>query len=247
VPSASWTRSAELAPRRAPTRTRKYDIAYLDSDGSVQETSQIAPALPVFESGFAALARGTLIATKTGHVAVEDLTPGMQIQTLDNGPQRLMWIGSMMLIPHAQGQEPEMGRLTRLTTDSLGLGRPVPDLVLGPYARILQRHASCLSQSGSYSGLALGREFEDGENAISVTPVSPVPLYHLAFERHQIIRANGVDLESSHPGLPTIRALSFDMRNLLLSLYPHLTGTDDFGPLAYPRFSTEDQGNRGAA
>lgn len=247
IPSTSWSKSAELVPRRAPTKTRKYAITYLDRHGCLQDASQIAPALPVFESGFAALARGTLIATDTGPVAVEDLAPGMQIQTLDNGFQTLMWVGSMMLIPSAQGQAPEMGRLTRLTPDSLGLGRPMPDLVLGPYARVLQRHASCRAQSGTDNGLALGREFEDGETVISVTPVTPVPLYHLAFKRHQIIRANGVDVESSHPGHPAIRALTFDMRNLLMSLYPHLTGADDFGPLAYPRFSINDQGNRGAA
>ncbi|MGO4913942.1 Hint domain-containing protein [Pseudogemmobacter sp. W21_MBD1_M6] len=247
VPSTGWTTSAELAPRRAAPRTRKYDIAFLDGNGCVQQASQIAPALPVFESGFAALARGTLIATGSGPVAVEDLLPGMQIQTLDNGAQTLLWIGSMLLIPDAQGQAPEMGRLTRLTTDSLGLGRPMPDLVLGPYARVLHRHASCRAQSGTDSGLALGREFEDGEMVISVTPVTPVRLYHLAFARHQIIRANGVDVESSHPGHPAIRALAFEMRNLLMSLYPHLTCTDGFGPLAYPRFSIENQESRGAA
>lgn len=232
---------------RTTMKTRKYDIAFLDPAGLVQETSRVAPALPVFESGFAAFARGSLILTDAGYVAVEDLQPGMMVQTLDHGSQPLIWIGSTLLIPGAEGQIPEMGRLTRLTTDSLGLGRPMPDLLLGPYARIHNRSATCTALLGSAGGMTPGLDYEDGENVISVTPLTPVRLYHLAFARHQLIRVNGVDLESSHPGLSAIRALGHEMRALLLSLYPHHTSAEGFGPFVRPRYSIEDMDDRGAA
>ena len=98
TPPASVSKTRPDAVRKA-RMMRRYRIRSLREDGSVHETENIGPATPVFEKAFSAFARGTLIKTTTGPVAVEDLEPGMMLITAEHGPSQLLWIGSMTLVP----------------------------------------------------------------------------------------------------------------------------------------------------
>ena len=143
-PSVRQDRFARLdgqSQRKRPLM-RKYEIAHLTPDNDIHETSRLAPAMPAFEDAFAAIGRGAIVQTDFGPCAVEDLFPGNMVHTASHGPQRLLWKGSIVLVPGAQNSRPEMGSMTRITADALGLGRPAPDLVLGPAARLLQRRAA---------------------------------------------------------------------------------------------------------
>ncbi|MEH6835914.1 MULTISPECIES: Hint domain-containing protein [Falsihalocynthiibacter] len=225
-------------PLRAMPLMRKYEVAHLNSFGDVEEFSQIAPSLPIFEDAFAAIARGSLFSTEAGLTAVEDLLPGMRLQTTENGFQTLLWIGSTTLVPDslagARGQSPEMGFLTRIAADSFGLGRPMPDLILGPKARLTVRHRT----KGQV--LAPVATMQNGETVFSVTPFTPVRVYHLAFETHQILRVNGLEIESYHPGNSAEMSLSREMLPLFMGLFPHCETVDDFGTLCLPRIEEDD-------
>ena len=80
------------------------------------------------EDAVSAFARGTLLQTVSGPVAIEDLDPGEMVETVDGPPALVTWIGSTMMVPHAPGQSEEMTQLVRIMCDALGLGRPMPDL-----------------------------------------------------------------------------------------------------------------------
>ncbi|WP_158547463.1 Hint domain-containing protein [Rhodovulum sp. 12E13] len=229
--------------------TRRYDIRALAGDGSLDEFTRVAPATPVFEDAFAALARGTLVATAEGPVAVEDLVPGMMIETVNAGPQPLLWVGAMTVYPDMRGLGPgaapgglEAASLTRMSADAFGFGRPAPDLVLGPRARVLYRSAACRDLVGAAEAFAPARAFVDGDGAIRVTPVSPVRVFHLAFHGQQVIRANGMEVESYHPGADPASMMTRETLELFLALFPHIDpaaddGTGGFGPLSVPRLT----------
>lgn len=225
-------------PRRSMPLMRKYEVAHLTPNGEISEFSQIAPSLPVFEEAFAAIARGALFKTQNGMVAIEDLLPGDQVQTANNGFQTILWKGNTAIVPETMtgphGQATEMGQLTRITADSFGLGRPMPDLLLGPKARIVVRSR----KSGEV--LTPVTEMQNGDTVFSVTPFTPVQAYHLAFESHQILRVNGLDIESYHPGNGVEMSLSREMLPLFLGLFPHCKTIDDFGPMCLQRISGDD-------
>ena len=42
-------------------------------------------------------------------------------------------------------------------------------------------------------------------------------------------------METFHPGASVTRNVSYEMRDLFLSMFPHIAHTSDFGPLAHPR------------
>lgn len=237
---APWTarRPAHAAPQ--PTLPmRRYEALGLLPDGSLAEISKRAPAHPIFESAFSALARGSIMATEEGPVAVEDLLPGIRIETRDSGFQPLLWVGTITLLPnHRLGQMPT--RLFRVPVDSFGPQRPMPDLMLAPHARLLHRSAKLRSIAPEEEALTPVSAFEDGHTVIRVAPVSPVSTYHLAFRDHHILRANGLEIESFHPGTDLIARVGGDNLRLFQSFFPHIRAISDFGPLCVPRLSVEE-------
>ncbi|HAC48419.1 MAG TPA: hypothetical protein DCE85_03930, partial [Sulfitobacter sp.] len=104
-----------------PVPMRSYEVAALRADGSLYIGQDTAPAAPLFESAFAAFARGTLIQTVQGDIAIEDLQPGDMINTSSGEPARLIWIGSSSFIPADSGRRLS---LIRIMPDSFGEGRP---------------------------------------------------------------------------------------------------------------------------
>ncbi len=234
----TWTDRPDRRPQRAKPLTRRYELAYLSATGQIESTTRLAPALPQFEDAFSAIARGTLITTDRGPVSVEDLLPGNRVLTMENGPEPVLWIGSMMLYPSGATPGFDSGGLVRVTADRFGYSRPMSDLLLGPSARLLHRHARVAEIIGIPAAFAPARGFVDGMGVIRVDPISPVPVYHMAFAGHRTIRANGIEIESFHPGLSANATLDPELMALFLAFFPHVRRYEDFGPLSHPRLTT---------
>lgn len=227
-------------PRRGKPLMRKYEVLHLEPNGDIGDFRRIAPATAAFEQAFASFARGTLISTARGTVAIEDLLPGDQVKTVEDGYQTLLWRGSMTVVPGVAGQRREMGTLTRLAADALGIARPLPDLVLGPCARLFDRSRPAQALSRGEGAYVPARDCIDGVNVIELTPPSPVQIYQLAFRDQQQVVANGVETESHHPGTLHELGLRGEVLRLYVSLFPWVERFDDFGPLRHPRLRMSD-------
>ncbi len=229
---------ANTAPTPVPLN-RRYEIAYLDPQGEVACETRLAPAIPEIENAFCALARGSVIATTEGPVAIEDLVPGMVAHTAEGREETITWIGSMTLFPPnaMPGMAPR--RLVRVTGDAFGVGRPMPDLILGPSARLLIRGALGCKRDGN-AAYGPAASFVDGVSVIEVAPVTPVTVYHVMLERHGSLRIAGLEVESVHPGTQLQERLGPDLAQRLLSLFPHLQNFSDFGVTAHPRLTSHE-------
>ncbi len=229
LPKVRVSRSARLngRPLRNQPLMRKFEVAHLRADNTDHFLSFLAPALPMFEQAFAGVARGTLVSTELGPMAVEDLIPGDRIQTEDDGFQTLLWRGSTEYVPNSDPETTLLTDLTRVSADAFGLGRPMPDLLLGPGAGLWRNHP------GLGQGLIMAPDLQNGETVFSVTPPTPVRLYHLGFRRQHILRVNGLEITSYHPGNGIEMSLSVEMLQLFTGLFPHLDRLSDFGNQRY--------------
>ncbi|MEM9344314.1 MAG: Hint domain-containing protein [Pseudomonadota bacterium] len=222
--------------------TRRYQVMWQDDDGDIQDFMRIGPAMPIFEDAFSAFAHGAIISTTEGPVAVEDLLPGMNIETASGEVEVLRWIGSITIVPGAPQSGGEPQRLYRIAADTFGLGRPSLDVTLGPSARLMNRDPAIRAALGTEAALAPVSTFADGVNVIELSPVSPVRVYHLHFDRHHVIKVGGVEVESYHPGADAHYSMSQEMREIFLGMFPHVATMQGFGRVLWPRFETQDTG-----
>ena len=205
---------------------RKYEAAYLAANGDERSITRLAPATGLFEAAFMGFSRGTLIATPDGTVAIEDIYPGMSVMTDEDGAQRVLWKGATTIVPDAPGQSSQAARLVRMPAETMGLQRPTHDLLLGRGARVWRE---------SRGLMVSGATLIDEDVAFAVMPQSPVRVFHLALAQHCCIRANGIEVESFHPGEALSRVTRPELRGLYVSLFPHLTSLAGFGPMRFLR------------
>lgn len=226
---------------------RRYRISHLTGDGRIDDCERVGPAIPLFEAAFSAFARGTLVATLDGPVAIEDLSPGMRVQTGRHGPCPVLWIGSMTLVPDAMDLSEDSRRMTRIMADALGMGRPLADFMVGPGARLLTRPAGLRGKSSGEQVLTPARHVADGVQIIDILPPRPLALYHLCLRDHDTILAQGLEAETYHPGPDPDRTLGPALMEQFMGLFPHLRKPADFGPLAFARLPLGAGERQGAA
>jgi hypothetical protein len=237
ISNAARSRPSEpTTPVRARTLNRPFAVSWLTRSNSVAYDTIFAPAIPVVEAACSSLARGALISTTQGDVAVEDLVPGMMINTADHGSLPLKWVGSYDLSPR-EVQMNERTRLYRVAADTFGINKPNQDIMLAPRAHILLRDAACMPMFGLEHAFAPVRAFEDGMSVIAVAPMSPVSLFNIAFDRQATIRVNGIEVESYHPGPYGETLMDDEMMYSLLRLFPHIRNLSDFGTQTIDRLT----------
>ncbi len=219
---------------------RRYEVVHLLPNGDIDDFSRLAPAHSSFEDSFGSLARGALLKTDRGMVAIEDILPGDEVKTVSNGFQTVFWRGAMTLVPGAPGQDARMGKLIRVSADALGIGRPMPDLLLGPSARLYHHSPTLQRVTGHTAAFVPAVDFVDGVNIVEVSPQTPVQVFQLGFAGHERIVVNGVEVDSHNPGARHELGLRGDMLELYLDLFPHVERIEDFGMLLHPRLSLHD-------
>lgn len=216
---------------------RKYTITCLVG-GRMFETQRLAPATPAFEGAFAALGRGTILQTRNGPAAVEDLLPGDMLRLIDGSFAPLLWRGMMTITP--SDTQPVRHSLTRITADALGIGRPLQDLVLGPAARLYHATGTVAKLTGKPAAYIPALDFVDGNQFIALRPAAPVDVYQLGFTAHETLMVNGIGVESLHPGTAFSLGLRGAVLAQYLALFPHLRRLDDVGLFRHPRLRLRD-------
>lgn len=214
---------------QANTRLRTVQFSWLSRFGELESRTTNVPDMPLFHMAFNAFARGTLVQTPQGPVAIEDLEPGKMVETVGGAPCRINWTGTM-----ASDAPANTGRasfLYRVTECSYGLGHGKPDLLLGPGARLMRPSRIGLDTAR----LDLVSDLVDGQQIVQVAPRTPVQLYHIALPSHRLIRANDVAVESFHPGHAASLAVADDLFGQFVSLFPQVRTLGEFGPLNYLR------------
>jgi len=169
---------------------------------------------------------GTRLRTEAGEVAIEDLGPGDRLLTRDSGPQAVLWTGHRRMSGARLFAMPDQ-RPIRLRRGALGVDRPEDDLVVSPEHRVLVTGCAARELWGEPEVLVRAADLV-GDRYITVDHSLRETWYiHLMLERHEVIWANGLEVETFHPGFMGFEHLSAGQRDLLLDLRPELGENPD--------------------
>ena len=163
-------------------------------------------------TGVVCFTSGTAIRTPAGDILIEDLHVGDLVTTMDNGPQRIRWIGRRMLDWAALQANANL-RPILVCRGVLGAER---DLLVSP------QHGLLLGSSGDH--LVRAKHLAEEMPGVRIAHGKRHVTYiHLMFDTHQIIFAENAPSESFYPGPMALRMMGSTQRAELLKLFPYLS------------------------
>ncbi len=155
---------------------------------------------------------GTRIQTPGGQVAVETLAVGDLVDTLDDGPQPLRWIG--------RGRVRASGNLAPIRIRAGTFGDH-GTLMVSPQHRILIRDPLADLMFGEEDVLVAAKDLVN-DLTIRAVPGGSVDYVHLFFDRHQIVFSECLATESYLPGAQTAKGFDDRIMAELRAIFPAL-------------------------
>lgn len=172
---------------------------------------------------FICFTRGTMIRTQHGEKRIEDLMLGDKIVTRDHGLQELRWVGSRELRA--------VGKIAPIMVKKGAMGN-THDLRVSPQHRMVVGGWKAEMLFGEPEVLVAAKHLVNSDT-IYQAEGGIVDYFHILFDRHEIVFANGIPSESFHPGEEGYNALTEDAREEILTLFPELNGDfSTYGPAA---------------
>ena len=161
---------------------------------------------------FVCFTRGTLIKTNQGERPIEELAAGDMVLTTDNGYQPIRWIGS--------SKRAAIGDLAPILIRKGALGND-RDLRVSPQHRMLLQSWQAELLFGAHEVLATAKSLLN-DHSIVRDEGGEVEYFHILFDTHEIIYAEGCRSESFHPGIQGWKALDQATRDEILAIFPQL-------------------------
>lgn len=161
----------------------------------VRVAPDVSMAPGPFRGSVICLAPGGCIETPGGQRRIEDLVPGERVLTCADGPQEILWTGRRRMTGARLFAMPHL-RPVRLRAGALGPGLPNADLCVAPQHRVRLRAGA---DPVAVTDLVDGR-------SVRVEPGSQ-EVIQILIARAQVIRVNGLELESLPPSLSLVDSL----------------------------------------
>lgn len=180
--------------------------------GFIEVTTNV-PSPPCFVAG-------TLIETRNGLIPVEDLTVGTMVVTRDHGLQPLRWIGRSTRRATGRNAPVVFSAGALGDHDTIALSQNHRVLITSEWAALQFEQSEVLVKAKHLVNDQSIRIQADGKTLTYV---------HLLFDQHQIIRGNGLESESYHPGAETLDAFDPETR---AEIHDMMTGFENYGPTA---------------
>lgn len=192
-------------------------VEFLDANGSVIGTM----AFSNIETIVACFTPGTLIDTDRGPVEVERLTVGDRVLTKDNGYQVLRWIGRRDLTPAELAAQPQL-RPILIRAGAFGPAMPERDIRLSPQHRLLLTGARAELFAGEDEVFAPALHFLGLPGVVRDAAAAGASYLHLLFDRHEIVRSDGIWSESFQPTGAQLAGMGDAQHEEVLTLFPEL-------------------------
>ena len=164
--------------------------------------------------------RGTRIALASGEQAsIETLTPGVRVLTRDHGPQPVRWIGRTTLRAR--------GGFAPVVIAKGAMGN-AGDLIVGQHHRLFLYQRRRLPGVATSELLVQARHLVDNDG-IYLREGGFAEYFSLVFDRHEIIYAEGVPVESLMVNDASVARLPGELAEELRARFPGLSQNQHFG------------------
>jgi hypothetical protein len=161
-------------------------------------------------------AQGTMIRTPSGERAVETLSVGDLVDTMDHGTQTIRWIGGRC-VPATGGMTP-----VRFATGSLGAGCPSRPMVLSRQHRVMLDNEVAKRMTGTRQVLVPAHKLTILPGVTRVSDLGFVTYWHFLCDAHELVFANGVPSETLYLGAEARKSLSPTAAAEITKLFPSL-------------------------
>ncbi|MDO6588167.1 Hint domain-containing protein, partial [Salipiger sp. 1_MG-2023] len=191
--------------------------------GSLTMHGATASSYSADNTGVVCFTSGTAILTPAGNVAIDDLRVGSLVCTLDNGPQRIVWIGRREVSHDELISRPELLPVL-IRRGTLGAER---DLLVS------RQHGVLIGQDSFARSIHLAETMKGVRIARGKRTVTYI---HLMFEKHQVIFSEGLAAESFFPGRMSLQMMPNPEQTEFRRLFPVFAtaiNTDNEAP-TYP-------------
>ncbi len=155
---------------------------------------------------------GTRIRTPHGDVPVEDLEPGDLVETRDDGPQPVRWVGRRTV--------PATGVMAPVRISAGALGEH-GTLLVSPLHRVLIADRMAELLFAEQEVLVTAKDLVDDQKIRQIEG-DTVEYVHILFDRHQIVFSEGLATESFLPGPQTTQCFGESLIDEIRSLFPDL-------------------------
>lgn len=176
-------------------------------------------------TGIPCFVGGALLETPLGNVRVEHLRVGDYVQTQAHGSKRIRWIGSRTFSSAVIKANPKLCPV-RIIAGALGRGLPERDLLVSRQHRMLVRSKIAGRMFGRPDVLVSAFQLTNLPGIYIDTSAGNVTYFHLLFDQHEIVFAEGAPTESLFIGPEALNALSPEAKEEILTIFPELAELD---------------------
>jgi hypothetical protein len=169
--------------------------------------------------------RGTRIRTIKGELPVEDLRAGVMVETLDAGPQKLRLVLQREISAVELAENPKM-RPVLMPAGSLGNGLPLRDLRVSRQHRMLVSSPVVQRMFGQNGVLVSAIKLAALPGICVDKEIPEVEYFHLLFDDHQVVFAEGTPSESLYTGELALNALPQEAVEEIFEILPQVARLD---------------------
>lgn len=202
---------------------------FTPSDGSVLQTATLVSStgvsgqgsMPVGDLGPPCFASGTLIKTAHGWEAVETLVEGDVVVEYSGNALSVWKVLHRQFNARDLRANPKL-RPVRISAGALGLGLPERDLLVSRQHRMLIKSKIAERMFGEREVLIPAIKLTALPGIFVDETVKEVGYFHLLFEKHEIIFAEGAPTESLFTGPEALKTVSPEAREEIISIFPEI-------------------------
>lgn len=168
---------------------------------------------------------GSEISTELGERPVERLEVGDMIWTSRGDLKPILWIGRREVSMAELMVYPNL-RPIRITAGAMGNNLPRKDLLVSPQHRMVVSSKIAQRMFGKSEVLVAAVKLLSVPSVYIDKRLKPVSYFHMLFEAHEIVFAEGAATESLYSGPMALKSMKPELRKEMEFLFPELSERD---------------------